>query len=456
MVEGISKRYEIGNDSPFAPASSIYSSLRDKRTSGSTRPGHALDYGELDDGDDEFDDEEIVAEPSADWMTPPRADDWALMDVSFTVPTGGALGVLGHAGAGKSTLLRILAGVSLPTSGRAVLSGTVAPIPSVTASFMRLELSARQNVLATARLFGVPRATVRRRVDDVLAFAGVTAHHRPPLREAGELFRRLALSAAINLDPDVLLLDELPRVVDHDFQERWFERLRERMDGGLAVVVAGRSAEPMHPICSELLWLDGGRTVDRGDAGRVASAYELSTAVSRQRADPVRIEHREAGFHRWAALLGAEACRADGQPVDRISANREIVVRLRAELAARRMEIRWAITFARADGSSVRVEQPDRATYPSDGTYVVTARIPAGTLEPGEYVARVDGAVAAKGQEIVIGRTSFTLDVWSPHDLAEMPPVTPDTPLDGPVAGFTVLADAGWHIESEPEPRLTS
>ena len=370
------------------------------------------------------------------------------------MPAGGALGVLGLSGAGKSTLLRILAGVSLPTAGRAVLSGTVAPIPSLAASFMRLELSARQNVLAAARLFGVPHAVARRRVDEVLAFAGVAEHHRPSLREAGELFRRLSLSAAINLDPDVLLLDELPRVVDDDFQQRWSARLRERMASGSAVVLAGRSPEPMHAICSELLWLDGGRVADHGEPDRVCVAYELSTTASRPRSDPVRIDHRAAGFHRWAAFLGAEACRADGRPVDRISANRELVVRLRADLAARRMEIRWAITFARADGSCVRVEQPDRVTYSSDGVYVVTARIAPGTLEPGEYVARVDGAVSAKGQEIAIGRTSFTLDVWGPSDLAEMPPVTPGPPLGRPSPGVTSLADAGWHVESEPEPRL--
>ena len=406
-----------------------------------------------DDFDDERDDEDLSLGPAGSPATP-AADGWVLLDVSFMVQMGRALGVVGPAGSGKSTLLRILAGVSLPTSGRAVLSGTVAPIPSVAASLMRLELSARQNVLGSARLFGVPRTVVRSRLDEVLAFAGVAEHHRPSLRDAGELFRRLALSAAVNLDCDVLLLDELPRVVDEDFQQRWLERLHEQVASGSAVVLTGRSPGPMHGICSELLWLDGGTVVERGDVDSVARSYELAASASRRPAEPVRIEHREAGFHRWAALLGAVTCGTDGQPVDRISTNREIVVRLRAELAARRMEIRWAITFTRADGSCLRIEQPDRLTYPSDGVYLVTARIPAGTLEPGEYVARVDGAVSAKGQEIVIGRTSFRLDVSSSHDLAEMPPMTPDVAVDRPDPAFMVLADADWHVEHEPPPRL--
>ena len=453
VAEHLSKRYATAARSPFAPASSILVSLRQRRTTADPIHAASEDYEELDDDDDLGDDELPV--DSADWPNPSpgNGDGWALRDVSFTLPSGRATGLIGPTGSGKSTLLRMLAGLSLPTDGQAAIRGSVAPIPSIAASFMRPERSAAENVFGAARLFGVPRAVARRRVREILTFAGARAQDRPALREAGEQFRRLAMSATVGLDCAVVLLDELPRSSDEEFQARWLTRLLSLVDGGAAVLIASRRAATVQQICSELLWLDGGVLVDGPAAERAAGDDGPHANAATADPEPARVEHCESGIHRWAALLGAGACGHDGVPVDVIDAACESFVRIRVELAVRRIEVCWAITFTTADGRSVRVEQPERVTYPEVGVYIVIAEIPARLLGPGDYLARVEGAVSSKGREFVIGRTSFSLAVQDATS-GDAPPGSSGATEQPPRPDRICLLLEGrhWSISREHEP----
>jgi ABC-type polysaccharide/polyol phosphate transport system ATPase subunit len=458
VVEHLGKRYDTSGRSPFTPAASIFVSLRDRRkpaVGGSTTDD--LGYDEFED-DDDLEDDEPLEEPlhRDDGATGGAApDEWALRDVSFTAHAGGGLGVLGAAGSGKSSLLRVLAGLSLPTAGRAVVRGVLTPIPSIAASFMRPDHSARQNVITAGRLFGLPRSLISKQLPDVLAFAELAGHERPTTRGAGDLFRRIGMSAALNLDPDVVLIDELPRVSDEEYQERWLELVRTRIGEGVTVLLASRSHGAIRSVCTQTLWLHDGAIVDSGDVDRVAQAYDLHVAAAAPPGpEPVRMAYQHTGVHRWAALLSAEPLSVRGAPLDAIDSGDELTVRMKVEVVAPRLEIRWAITFSTETGDEVRAEQDERLSYPNAGVYAIHARLPAYALDEGQYIAHIEGVMTGKGQEFVIARTGFTLTVGGATNRDGGPALPGDLIVDQPDRGSVDVVEALWTVDPDPEPRL--
>lgn len=203
---------------------------------------------------------------------------WALRDVGFQAAPGEALAVLGRNGSGKSTLLRILARVTTPTSGRAVLRGRVAPLLQVGAGF-HPELSGRENLFLNGALMGMDRAQVARRLDEVVAFAGVERFLDVPVkRYSNGMYMRLAFSVAAHLDAEVLLLDEVLTVGDSAFQARCVERLREIRRQGRTFLVVSHSASLLRGLCDRALWLDGGALVDQGPVGEILDRYQGALA----------------------------------------------------------------------------------------------------------------------------------------------------------------------------------
>ena len=145
---------------------------------------------------------------------------WALKDVSFEVPTGTTFGVIGHNGSGKSTLLKTLTGILVPDRGSVKTVGRVSALPELGAGF-HPELSGRENVFLNGAILGLKRKEIEQRFDDIVEFAGLEQFIDSPVKNySSGMFVRLGFAVAANVEPDVLLIDEVLSVGDENFQRK--------------------------------------------------------------------------------------------------------------------------------------------------------------------------------------------------------------------------------------------
>jgi ABC-type polysaccharide/polyol phosphate transport system ATPase subunit len=191
-------------------------------------------------------------------------DLWALRDLSFTVPAGEALGIVGRNGSGKTTLLRLLAGVTAPTSGHLRVEGRRAPLIGVGVGFNH-ELTGRENVLVNGRLLGMTTDEVAQRYDDIVAFSEIDAFIDTPVKfYSSGMFLRLALSIALHTHPDIMLVDEVLAVGDIAFQSKCFDRMQELQDGGSSLVLVTHNLQLLQSVAPRTIILDRGIVVYDG------------------------------------------------------------------------------------------------------------------------------------------------------------------------------------------------
>lgn len=203
----------------------------------------------------------------------PRELLWALRDVSFAVPRGRGLALLGHNGAGKSTLLRLLGGVGRPDAGSVRVRGRIGALLEIGAGF-HPDLTGEENVEIGGVVNGLSRRQVRERFDSIVAFAELEEFIGSPLRTYSTgMWMRLAFSVAVHVEPEILLVDEVLSVGDLRFQQKCLERIRGFRDRGCALVIATHELELVRSLCDSVAWLDGGRLVMYGPAGEVADRY---------------------------------------------------------------------------------------------------------------------------------------------------------------------------------------
>ncbi|NNC93836.1 MAG: ABC transporter ATP-binding protein [Acidimicrobiia bacterium] len=200
----------------------------------------------------------------------------ALDGVSFTVGRGEIFGVVGPNGAGKSTLMKVVARVLPPTSGRVVVRGRVAPMIEL-GSGMNPELTARENIVLYGALLGRDPAHMRDRVPAIVEWAGVEEFVDVPTRSfSSGMLARLAFGVATDIEPEVLVVDEVLSVGDKAFRAKSQARMFELINGGSAVVVVSHSVEMLKAVSTRAMWLDRGRVKMLGDASDVLAGYASS------------------------------------------------------------------------------------------------------------------------------------------------------------------------------------
>jgi ABC-type polysaccharide/polyol phosphate transport system ATPase subunit len=200
----------------------------------------------------------------------------ALDGVTFTVSPGEIFGVIGPNGAGKSTLMKIIARVLPPSSGRVIVRGSVAPMIELGAGF-NPEFTARENVIIYGALLGRDPKFMRERVDVIVEWAGVADFVDIPVRTFSSGMKgRLAFSVATDIEPDILLVDEVLAVGDQAFRKKSEARMNELISGGASVVVVSHALGLVRRICERVMWIDSGRVKMIGPAQEVVDAYEAS------------------------------------------------------------------------------------------------------------------------------------------------------------------------------------
>jgi ABC-type polysaccharide/polyol phosphate transport system ATPase subunit len=205
---------------------------------------------------------------------------WALREVSFNVPRGASVGVVGPNGSGKSSLLGLIAGTITPTTGAVRTHGSISSLLELGAGF-HPDLSGRENVFLNAAVLGIPREDVARRMDHIIEFSGLRDFIDMPVKNySSGMYVRLGFAVAVEMNPDILLVDEVLAVGDLAFQMKCFDRIRDFQKRGKTILFVTHDLVAVEQFCDELKLIHHGRLVAQGNPSDVILTY-LKTYMAR-------------------------------------------------------------------------------------------------------------------------------------------------------------------------------
>ena len=317
------------------------------------------------------------------WRPAPR-EHWALRDLSFEVPRGRCLGVVGRNGAGKTTLLRLLTGSLAPSEGRVTTTGRVHGLMDAGAGF-HPEFTGRENLRASLTFQGLGKKEIASAERDIAEFTALGDALDEPVRTYSlGMWTRLAFATATVLRPDVLVVDEVLGAGDASFTERSHERLRAMTRGGGTMVVASHSLGQITQLCADAIWIEGGRLVMKGEALEVVKAYTRfihepeqmkSAALSR------RVDSMPAAWSRWSGegsleIVDLQVRGGDGQPRQAFAPDDAWM--LEFTFKAKRadvFDVKCAVVIFRDDGIRITLAMDDWRQFTMDAGETRTATL---------------------------------------------------------------------------------
>src|SRR5581483_2922206 len=206
----------------------------------------------------------------------------ALKGVSFDVSAGKTFGIVGRNGSGKSTMLKLIAGIGKPTSGTVRVNGRVSALIELGAGFQP-EISGRENVFINGLMLGLSRREIAQRFDEIVRFAELEEFIDAPVKTySSGMYMRLGFAVAINVDPDVLLVDEVLAVGDEAFTHKCLDKFAEFRRRGKTILLVTHSLPVVERFCDDAVWLDEGSVRAQGDPRRVVDAYLTAVEKSEE------------------------------------------------------------------------------------------------------------------------------------------------------------------------------
>ena len=361
-VQGLSKRYRIGQ------YQTAYGTLRDALSGGVRR---------------------VVARGHHE----EERDMWALRDVTFDVPDGEVLGIVGRNGAGKSTLLKILTRIASPTEGRAEIRGRVGSLLEVGTGFNG-ELTGRENVFLNGAILGMKRREIESRFDDIVEFSGVEKFIDTPVkRYSSGMYVRLAFAVAAHFEPEIMLVDEVLSVGDAEFQRRCLGRMEELGNAGRTVLFVSHALPAVAQLCDRAIWIESGQVVGDGRPAEVIANYLHQTHSSgSERTWP----EDSAPGNDLARILGIRVVPHEGMPPGVIDVRHPVGVEITFRVLRDGKPLFPKIKVLDQEGAvAFNAMDTDRrwleATTPGD--YVATAWIPGNLLNEGSAI--VEAAICS-------------------------------------------------------------
>ena len=332
---------------------------------------------------------------------------WALRDVTFDVPAGITMGIIGRNGSGKSTLLQIIAGTLTPTAGRIVVRGRTSALLELGAGFNG-EFTGRENVFLSGALMGLGISEVEARYESIVRFADIGEFVDQPVKTySSGMLVRLAFAVAIHVDPEVLIVDEALAVGDILFQHKCMQRIQALIRSGRTVLFVSHDVNTIKMLCDRAVLLEGGEILDIGDAERIGRAYHrlmfqheravsppldpaparpLRAAVSSPsadgepacvfRADPgfgARVEHTRLGSG-GACIVNVELRDLAGEPLYYVEFDQEVLIDIHVEVHAAVPRAVIGYLVRNQNGLDVL------------GTNTYTEAIPIENLTPGDHL----------------------------------------------------------------------
>jgi lipopolysaccharide transport system ATP-binding protein len=368
-ADGLSKRYRIGE------LQQGYGTLRESLVRAATRVGRAGIRHE-------HHHEEI----------------WALRGVSFEIPEGQVVGVIGRNGAGKSTLLKLLTRITTPTGGRAEIRGRVGSLLEVGTGF-HPELTGRENVFLNGSVLGMKRREIQRKFPEIVEFAGVEKFIDTPVkRYSSGMYVRLAFAVAAHLEPEILLVDEVLAVGDAEFQRRCLGRMQQFGASGRTVLFVSHNMQAVARLCDRTLLLDGGEIVRDGPSPEVVAYYLQSGQGSgsyREWSDEEKTGGDVARL-RWMRVLQG------GETTETVDVRRPIGIEIGFSVLSPGVALFPKIKLYNAEGDTLfnALDTDPRWLDPaSPGDYVSTAWIPENLLNEGFIT--VDVGIVSLGSKLI-------------------------------------------------------
>src|ERR1700678_2891122 len=249
---------------------------------------------------------------------------WAIEDVSFEVFEGSTTGLIGENGSGKSTMLKCLAKILRPDKGSVTSTGKMSALLELGAGF-HPELSGRENVFLNGAILGLKQKELLARFDDIVDFAGIGKFIDEPVKNySSGMYVRLGFSVAINVDPDVLLVDEVLAVGDEAFQRKCNEKFAELRNDGKTIVLVSHGMLTVQNLCDRVAWFSHGHLMQVGHPNEVIDAYVETVQVDR--------EVDELGRPRWGSgegrIVEVELLDGTGASVTKVHGGGPAVIRL--------------------------------------------------------------------------------------------------------------------------------
>jgi lipopolysaccharide transport system ATP-binding protein len=315
----------------------------------------------------------------------------ALQEVSFEVERGETVGIIGQNGAGKSTLLKLLCGVTQATSGRLETRGTIASILELGTGF-HPEFSGRDNAALNATILGLSPAELKKRLPAILEFSELgTFLDRPVKTYSSGMYMRLAFSVAVNVDPDLLIIDEALAVGDGHFQKKCIDKIREFQEAGKSILFCSHALYYISSICRRTLWLDHGTVMRYGPSLDVVHDYE-TFLLQRDRTHPSSDSEGEPEPERVLSpvrFVEITVCDRTGRPRDRFERGEDVHIRFRvhAEDASQPIHVIAGVHRAADDLQAFTVGTHADGLEPLSGRndYEFTVQIDAVPLLRGDY-----------------------------------------------------------------------
>lgn len=275
---------------------------------------------------------------------------WALRNVSLEVQPGTTFGLIGENGSGKSTLLKCIARILRPDHGRITVNGKVSALLELGAGF-HPELSGRENIFLNGSILGLSRRELDEKFDDIVDFAGLGQFIDQPVKNySSGMYVRLGFSVAINVDPDVLLVDEVLAVGDEGFQRKCNEKIADLREAGKTIVLVSHNLAAVHNLCDKVAWLEHGEVRMLDDARRVVDEYTGNVHVDRE-------SDGETGGSRWGSGEGRieriELLNERGESVNRVATGEAVTIRLHYKLSEPLTKPVFGVAVHTLDGTHV-------------------------------------------------------------------------------------------------------
>ena len=313
-----------------------------------------------------------------------RREIWALRDVTFSVDQGTILGIVGPNGAGKTTLLKVLSRITPPSSGRVAGRGRVVPLLALGSGFSR-DLSGRENIFLNAAMFGVTAGEVQRKFDEIVEFAGVADSIDQPVRQySSGMYLRLAFSVAINMNPDILLADEVLAVGDLEFQERCLSRVAEASRQGITVLFVSHDMAAISRLCTRALMLNSGALMKDGRVEEIVELYQEAAWTRGRRV-------RKGARNDFVELLFVRLTSTDGHELDALRWGQRALITYGFRVTRAGVYIRPTCDVYARGVMAFRTVATEETLITEPGSYLASVAMPAELLA--ETVYSVNAAV---------------------------------------------------------------
>lgn len=251
---------------------------------------------------------DVLAHKFKNLLKPPteenkaREEFWALKNVSFEIQQGEAVGIIGRNGAGKSTLLKLLSRITEPSAGQIELEGRMASLLEVGTGF-HPELTGRENIFLNGAVLGMTRAEIKRKFDEIVAFAEVEKFLDTPVkRYSSGMYMRLAFAVAAHLEPEILVVDEVLAVGDAAFQKKCLGKMQQVGQSGRTVLFVSHNMEAIARLCTKCFYLANGQLKMTGEPREVIKAYSDHAKQITNEIDLTKLPRRFEGSDKGRLL----------------------------------------------------------------------------------------------------------------------------------------------------------